>query len=873
MKLVVSTLALAAACTSFVAAEPFPAGGVSTFPASARFKRNSYIVEFHDNVADTHVNKVRSLDNIVVDHHYNGVFNGMSVRVDDSVRPEHLAGINGVKRVYPNRIHTLTTRAGDKNITSSCLHTMTGVTTAWEQLGLTGKGISIGIVDSGVDYMHPELGGCFKGPNCPWQSGEDFVGDDTPSDDPNAPVKPNATPLEQCNGHGTHVAGILMGRGELVRGVAPDATYGMYRIFGCPKEGVSGGTSDDVIIKAMLAAHRDGHHILNLSLGGLGWDDSPTAAVASKLAAQGMVVVAAAGNEGEDGLLSVGAPAIGKGVLSVGSVDNWYVTGGPVNVATSHGTRTIQKWQSDKPASAFVFDAATPIVAVVDTKGSPSACAPVSQDLAGKIALVHSGECTEEEQALAVHKAGAVGVLIVNGDKAPSDPTVSAEVEIGVAVIRKQDGEFIAAGLGQGPVTITAPSHLYNTFKGETGGQMSSFSSYGPSPQLGMGAQVSAPGGNIWSTVPRAIGAYKSMSGTSMATPYAAGVLALLKQGRPDLTPAELGQALMASSRPVTDVRTGLPATPFQSGAGLINIVSALKSRALVSPPFIAINDTAYETHPGGNPAVAQHTITITNSDKTRPAQLLTYHQMADSVTMFKPDGSLYVAATDKASVVTWPPAKQAVPPGTQPGATCKGCVQTIAPGASATISVRIARPTALPESGRWFYGGFLSFQLQWTDDKAASSYVVPYSGYNGNFRDIPVLPPATTNPLAFVDKEGSPITDVASLVVSAAEPVKVSYSLTMHTRKVAAILVNAAGEAAGFLPGGCSTDVGRNLPSAGPTSVEVNGQVSADCEGTQVADVTPGKYRVRVMALKLFGNLDTQSDYESLDSEEFTIA
>ncbi|KAJ2800413.1 hypothetical protein H4R21_003182 [Coemansia helicoidea] len=362
------------------------------------------------------------------------------------------------------------------------------------------------------------------------------------------------------------------------------------------------------------------------------------------------------------------------------------------------------------------------------------------------------------------------------------------------------------------------------------------------------------------------------MSGTSMAAPYVAGAVALLKQGRPDLTPAELGQALMASSRPVTDVRTGLPATPFQSGAGLINIVSALKSRALVSPPFIAINDTAYETHPGGNPAVTQRTITITNTDKTRAAQLLMYHQAADSVTMFKPDGTLSDAVINGAPLDTWPSGKKAVPAGTQPQVSCTGCVQTIAPGASATVSVRITRPTALPESGRWFYGGFINFQLQWTGDNAARSYVVPYSGYNGNYRDIPVLPPATTNLIAFVDMKGVPIADVASLTVTAEKPAQVSYSLTMPTRKVAVTLVNAAGKSLGYLPYGCKNDAARTLPSQGGHTVLLNGQVSADCWGTQV-DVAPGKYRVKLTALKLFGNTDSKSDYESRVSEEFTIA
>ncbi|KAJ2800414.1 hypothetical protein H4R21_003183 [Coemansia helicoidea] len=470
MKLVVSVLALAAACTSIASARPFPAGRVLAPPANVRVKPNSYIIEFHDGAMGTPVDQILGLANVVVDQHFNGLFNGISVRVGDSVRPEHLAEMHGVKRVYPNRVHTLAAQAGAKNITSSYLHTMTGAAAAWGEMGLSGKGISIGIIDTGVDYMHPDLGGCWKEPNCPWQKGADLVGDDYSFYDHDPIIKPNPTPLVHCEGHGTHVAGILMARGELVRGVAPDATYGMYRIFGCPKNGASVTTSDEFIIKAMLAAHRDGHDIISMSLGSMAWDDSPTAALASKLVAQG--VVRRVGGE-------------------LGDHRDW------INVATALSTRMIPMWGTEKPAHAFVFDAATPIVAVVDTKGSPLACAPVSQDLTGKIALVHRGECEFAVKEAVVQEAGAVGILIVNNDEALVYPTAPDSIKIGVAVIRKQDGEFIAAGLGQGPVTTALPSHLYNTFKSDIGGQMSTFSSYGPSPQLGMGPLLSAPGGNM----------------------------------------------------------------------------------------------------------------------------------------------------------------------------------------------------------------------------------------------------------------------------------------------------------------------------------------------------------------------------------------
>lgn len=95
---------------------------------------------------------------------------------------------------------------------------------------------------------------------------------------------------------------------------------GAYRIFGC-----NGSSSDDVIMKAMERAFNDGMDVINLSLGNVGWPDSPASVLADKLALRGMAVCAAAGNEGEKGIFEVGAPSLGHHVISIASVDNTHV--------------------------------------------------------------------------------------------------------------------------------------------------------------------------------------------------------------------------------------------------------------------------------------------------------------------------------------------------------------------------------------------------------------------------------------------------------------------------------------------------------------------------------------------------------------------
>ncbi|KAI9598732.1 peptidase S8/S53 domain-containing protein, partial [Syncephalis fuscata] len=105
-----------------------------------------------------------------------------------------------------------------------------------------GRGVKIGIIDTGIDYLHSALGGCF-GKGCKVTYGYDFVGDNY--NGANMP-HPDADPMDSCNGHGTHVAGIIAAQSSYVIGVAPAATLGAYRVFGC-----EGTVTTDVLMSAM----------------------------------------------------------------------------------------------------------------------------------------------------------------------------------------------------------------------------------------------------------------------------------------------------------------------------------------------------------------------------------------------------------------------------------------------------------------------------------------------------------------------------------------------------------------------------------------------------------------------------------------------
>ncbi|KAI9234151.1 MAG: peptidase S8/S53 domain-containing protein, partial [Podila humilis] len=437
-------------------------------------------------------------------------------------------------------------------------HDITGVKEVHESMKLFGKGVKIGIIDSGVDYTHPALGGCF-GPGCKVAYGTDFVGDDghSPDDDPKS----------DCDGHGTHVAGIIAAKDHTFVGVAPEATLGAYRVFGC-----RGGTSNDLIMKALLKAAEDGMQVINLSLGGPGgWRQDREAHLADQLARNGTVIVAAMGNEGQMGLFEASSPGVAGALITVASTENEFRSNLYFNIKRSSKTKRVHRDHEDEDEDGKISPGTSGKV-----KGD--ACAPISLDLKNKIALIRRGDCTFKVKVANAAQAGAVGVILM--DNAPSSG-LAADTEgatIKVRTIALADGEFLLQTIekekkqsegiklqdGHGPKRVFNP----------LGGSLSLFSSMGPDSELNSKPDVAAPGGQIWSTFPVKLGSYASLSGTSMATPYIVGCVALYLEGHPngDHSAEAIKTAFQNNGQPRNDQQTDFKgyASVTQQGAGLI---------------------------------------------------------------------------------------------------------------------------------------------------------------------------------------------------------------------------------------------------------------------------------------------------------------
>ncbi len=158
-----------------------------------------------------------------------------------------------------------------------------------------GANVKVAVVDTGVDAQHPDL------------SGRVLAG---------RSIVPTTNSVQDDNGHGTMVAGVIaanLNNGRGVVGIAPQAQILPVKVL----DGNGGGTDDDIAAGITWAVDH-GAQVINLSLGGPGEADVLCAAVSTALAAD-VVVVAAAGN---DGFETVGYPAACPGVIAVAATNH-----------------------------------------------------------------------------------------------------------------------------------------------------------------------------------------------------------------------------------------------------------------------------------------------------------------------------------------------------------------------------------------------------------------------------------------------------------------------------------------------------------------------------------------------------------------------
>jgi minor extracellular serine protease Vpr len=497
---------------------------------------------------------------------YTKLFNGIALR-GSSKDLEKMDTLNFVKAIHP--VETYTTQQQDQTSWNTTLNDggleplksiedyveenpETILPEELNNTSYTGKGVTVGVVDTGIDYNHPDLKDNYTG-------GYDLVDLD---EDPMETLEEEGMPTQ----HGSHVAGIIAANGSM-KGVAPDAEIRAYRALG------PGGSGSSVqVIAAMEQAVKDGVDIINLSLGNsVNGPDYPTSVAVNRAIELGVAVVIANGNSGPDNW-TVGAPATASKALAVGAFAN---------------SQTI-------PILSVPFEKRKipimPMVGSVPWKLTKDyeLASGTSNELTGKIALIKRGKIPFYDLAKQAEEKGAVAVIIYNNEDEPFQGAITGREEpitIPVTSLSQKDGEWLLQYIGDN-------SHPYiDTIYEKTESGIAAFSSRGPvTVNWEIKPDILAPGTNILSTVP---GGYLPLQGTSMAAPHVAGVIALVKEAHPNWSNQKIFGALKTTATRVED-GNGHPLEPIVQGTGKINPKDAIKTPTVIYNPALSfgkIND------------------------------------------------------------------------------------------------------------------------------------------------------------------------------------------------------------------------------------------------------------------------------------------
>ncbi|WP_026695994.1 S8 family serine peptidase [Peribacillus kribbensis] len=407
---------------------------------------------------------------------------------------------------------------------------------------LTGRGVRVGIIDTGIDYHHLALKASFKG-------GYDFVDKD---------ADPKEAGGRQPTIHGTHVAGIIAADGRM-KGMAPEAEIYVYRVLG---PGGSGNT--ELVLKAIDKAIEDKMDILNLSLGNsVNGPDLPINMALDRAVELGITAVASSGNSGP-GMWTVGSPGTSSRAISTGASTP------PLKVP--YLLAGLGQSKKEYPVAALMGSKSWPALSASAAYGGIGRPGEL-RHVRGKAAIIKRGGLSFTEKVRNAEKAGAAAVLIYNNtrgqflgklEKAAGIPAASISREAADAVLRS--------------------SYIKTIMKTEKD-RVAEFSSRGPvTVNWQIKPDIVAPGVDIHSTVP---GGYLSLNGTSMAAPHVTGACAILKQAHPDWGPDTIKSALMSTARILGDGRRTYHT--YEQGAGRIQLEQALKADTFLYPSSISL--------------------------------------------------------------------------------------------------------------------------------------------------------------------------------------------------------------------------------------------------------------------------------------------
>jgi subtilisin family serine protease len=505
---------------------------------------------------------------------------------------------------------------------------------AWQQTGRTGKGVNIAVLDTGLDYTQADFGGpgttaaydealaSTSAPDPSWYDaskylgGYDFAGPtyNADSSDPayDPTPAPDANPIDGKGGdHGTHVSGTAAGYGldadkttfegdytklttQQVQdmwigpGSAPEAGLYALKVFG------DGGGSTDLTGAALdwvgqsLTEGKD-INVLNLSLGSdYGAPDDPDNAKIDALTARGVLPVIASGNADDftdvggspgnaEGALTVAASATGQSLF-----DGVQATA-PADVAGTYRSQYSQNYQGDLPVEGDV------VVPSTNIDGCAAFSADEAAKIAGKVVWLKwtdaALECGSGVRFNNVQAAGGIGVLLA-GTVTSFDSGIAGNATIPGAELTSDSVSRLQTAAQAGTLHVRFAEELEGSelaTEEANVNTLASFTSRGVHGSFDdiVKPDVAGPGVNVISAANGTGDGRMSMSGTSMATPHVAGIVALTFESHPSWTAPQVKAAVMNTA--THDVQQGdRTATLLRQGTGRVDALQAVTAGTTV---------------------------------------------------------------------------------------------------------------------------------------------------------------------------------------------------------------------------------------------------------------------------------------------------
>ena len=622
-----------------------------------------------------------------------GQIQGMNIRVTGAVQhvmnavfvtatpaqAEAIRMIPGVKAVSPMRQYHLKDQLSLSNVRG-----------AWNAARIGGEsnagaGVKIAIIDTGIDQTHPSFqDSSLKAPagypicdvpaNCAFTNNKVIVArsyvsdivnaDVTNASDPAAQSRPDDLSARDLIGHGTAVASVAAGiartfNGNNLTGVAPKAFLGNYKIFASIDVNPNGAGN---IVQAIDDAVTDGMDVINLSLGGPAYGgpldtgaacglspgqpcDALAYAIEQAVQNAQVVVVAAAGNEGDTGyqfnlgcsltpcfseptFATVGSPAYAPSAIAAGGVENDVTYAESVGLTSAGAPSNLKQiaatTSGDGPALASPLTA--PLVDVTKVGDSDGLlCGPLSPSaLTNEIALIQRGSCRFSSKVANAQNAGALGVVFIDDGTGLGGWTAGLAAAIPSFLVGVSDGQNLKAYIDANPgsqIKLNPDAYqLPASALGYIAKSVASFASRGPVPGINvvkpdvsaaatdflLAAESYDPYGDLFS-----ITRYSTADGTSFSTPMLAGAAALVKQANPTLTPLQIKSALVntGSLSGLTTTDGNSPAGPTELGSGLLQAQNAVISTVQIVPSSVSFGVLSQ----GGSLPPAQ-TLSLSNS-------------------------------------------------------------------------------------------------------------------------------------------------------------------------------------------------------------------------------------------------------------------